>query len=120
MDLIRMTLLEGRKRETNPHGLTIGLVGITLEFFHGRGTAAFDSFSPQDLPDGEEKYFKIQVEGDIVDIIDVVLKTLFPGQCVAAVDLGPAGDAGFYLMAPALEIIIQGQVLFQPGTGADQ
>ncbi len=56
----------------------------------------------------------------MVDVPQVQLETLGPRRGVAAVDLGPTGDAGHDLVAPGLSWGIPGHVLHQQRSRADE
>ena len=58
-----------------------------------------DVFAGEDMPDSQKEDFQIQPKGLMLDVPDVIVKLLFPGHIVAAVDLRPAGDARFDLVA---------------------
>jgi len=53
-----------------------------------------DAISFEDFPDRQEQNADIQPQGAVVDIPHVQVKLLFAADGVAAVDPGPAGDAG--------------------------
>ena len=55
----------------------------------------------------------------MVDIPDVIGELLLPAQGIAAVDLGPAGDARLHLHASRLEGVVERQVTHQQGPRAD-
>ena len=55
----------------------------------------------------------------MVDVPDVVGELLLPTEGVAAVDLGPAGDAGLHFHAPRLESVVTREVAHEERTRAD-
>ena len=56
----------------------------------------------------------------MVHIPDVELESLFPGQGVPTLDLGPTGQTGADLMTPCLPGAVTVEIASQKGPGADQ
>lgn len=88
---------------------------------HHRGLAGgADALTADHFPDGEQKDARIEPEALVVDVPYVEAEFLLPGEGIAAVDLGPAAEAGHHVVAAGLLRGIQGQVLHQQGPGADE
>lgn len=56
----------------------------------------------------------------MIDVPDIELELLLPGNCVPAIDLRPAGDAWTRFVAAGLFRCIERQVLNQEGARADE
>lgn len=56
----------------------------------------------------------------MIDVPEVVVEFLFPGEGVAAVDLGPAGEAGAGEVTAGLGGGVVGEVFGEEGAGADE
>src|SRR5271169_1177053 len=56
----------------------------------------------------------------MINIPDIHLEFLFPGNGVTPVDLCPSGDSRFHLMLPFLFWLIASKVLHEQWSGPDQ
>ncbi len=65
-----------------------------MEFFHRGLPRLGDTLSRKDLPERHRDNLQVEPKGQMIDIPNVQVKFLFPGERIAAVDLGQAGDAG--------------------------
>lgn len=68
------------------------------------------SVAAKDAEDGECEDFEVEREAAMVDVPDVEFEFLFPGECVASVDLGPAGESWFHFVAAHLLLGIAREV----------
>ena len=91
-----------------------------VEGGHGGGVGVVDVFAGDDFLDGQGDDLEVSGEGEVVDVPDVEGEFLLPGDGVAAVALGPAGDAGAHFVAAGLLGRVEGEVLNEQGAGADE
>ena len=78
-----------------------------------------DTFSLERFHNGYQDNLDIQPERPMVDIPNVVVKLLFPGEGIATVDLSPSSDAGKYFVAASLLGGISLQVLGEQWSRTD-
>ena len=72
------------------HGEAIGIVFL------------IDTIAGKHFLERDEHYLHVDEKRQMVDIPDIVLKLLCPGEGVASVALRPSGNAWLHLMPPAL------------------
>src|SRR5688500_1749637 len=92
----------------------------THEFRRGRGAGGADLVALEDAHESQCEYFEVEPEGAVLDVPEVEFEFLVPGNRVAAVDLGPAGHAGFYFVPAGLPRGVAGIVLHEQWTRADE
>lgn len=95
---------------------------MTVEGLHSSNTflRRVDVGAGEDFFNGEQEDAYVGGEGAVVDVPHVQLELALPGDGIAAVDLGPAGDAGADVVAAGLFGRVEGEVLHQQGAGADE
>jgi len=101
-----------RRRESVPFGGGFNRPGAS-EGRSRRLPFLADAISFEDFPDRQEQDADIQPQGAVVHVPDVQVKLLFPADGVAAVDLGPAGDARADFVPAALVVVVEGEILHQ-------
>src|SRR5690606_14319548 len=77
-------------------------------------------FPLQNLENGEPEYFKIQREGNVINIINIQFKSLRPANRISPVYLCPTGYAWPYFMSSVLRWRIQRNILKQKRARANQ
>ncbi len=90
------------------------------EVRHGGVTGGADAVAPDHLCQGAPENAQIEQEAVMIDVPRIQAESLFPADGVAAVDLGPAGDAGLDQMPSSLLGRITRQVFHKQGAGTDQ
>src|SRR5690606_7112877 len=86
---------------------------VASEWFHGCVPRLGDPVAPEDLHEGPEEDPAVEQERAVLDIPGVHLESILPAYRIATVDLGPAGDAGSYLVTSELPRVVQWQVFRQ-------
>src|SRR5690606_5348226 len=81
------------------------------ERFHGGVPGLGDAAAAEDRTDGQQQDLQVQAERPVLHVPYIHLQPVFPGECVASIDLRPAGDPGPNLMPPCLAFGIERQVL---------
>ena len=56
----------------------------------------------------------------VIGIKTILLGKIINAHGIAAIDLFPAGDAGFYFMAAGLFFVVKREVFYQKGTRTDE
>src|SRR5687767_4594043 len=93
--------------------------GRALEDGHGGVVGSRNAVAIEDAPHGEEKYFDVEPEVLVVDVPDIEGEFLFPGNCVATVNLSPASEAWAHVVATGLFLVVERQVLNEERARAD-
>lgn len=68
------------------------------------------------FPEGEEEDLQIEQERPVLDVIEVEFNSLFhAGIAAPPMDLGPAGDPGFYFVTEHILWDVLGELLHKDG-----
>ena len=79
-----------------------------------------DAMAVEDAPHREEENLDVEPEGLVIDIPNIEREFFFPRNGVAAVDLRPASEAGTNVVPTRLFFVVEGQVLHEQRTRADE
>src|SRR5690554_3263549 len=87
---------------TPPGPRPSGFMPVTAKGIVGGMPGLGNTVAAHDFPQGHPENPQIQPEAAVVHVPDVEAKLVVPFQGIAAIDLGPARDAGPHRMTPEL------------------